>query len=51
MSLGVHTNEAGESLKSWVKSGIISSLESQSQGSSEILGEDVDMKIDEDMPY
>ena len=51
MRLGVHTIEAGECLKSWVKSGIISSLGSQSQGSSEPLGEDSDIEIDEDIPY
>ena len=50
MRLGVHTIEAGECLKSWVKPGIISSFGSQSLGGSEPLGEDMDIEISEDIP-
>jgi hypothetical protein len=51
MRLGVHIIEAGECLKSWVKSGIISSFGSQIRGSSEPPEEDMDIEIGEDILY
>jgi hypothetical protein len=45
MRLGVHIIEAGECLKSWMRSGIITDFGTPSRDSSEPLEEDMDFEI------